>query len=142
MEAATKTVTDNAQTVTQNTQIVASNTASASASAESAKTFADNAAQSAKSVEDASEQIEQNKKDVDSLKEDIIKLENPLFDFIKAEPTTEIRGKFISGEIGEVITEIENTDYRFLKIDVSKTRKVQVTYFKRDFIQRFFYRCK
>ena len=71
VEAATKTVTDNAQTVAQNTQIVASNTASASASAESAKTFADNAAQSAKSVEDASEQIEQNKKDVDSLKEDL-----------------------------------------------------------------------
>lgn len=71
VEAATKTVTDNAQTVTQNTRIVASNTASASASAESAKTFADNAAQSAKSVENASEQIEQNKKDIDSLKEDI-----------------------------------------------------------------------
>lgn len=69
-----------------------------------------------------------------SLKEDIIKLGNPLFDFIKAEPTTEIRGKFISGELGEVITENEATDYRFLKIDVSKTRKVQVTYFSNGFL--------
>ena len=85
------------------------------------------------------QQIEQNKADIASLKEDIIKLENPLFDFIKAEPTTEIRGKFISGEIGEVITEIENTDYRFLKIDVSKTRKVQVTYFSKGFLYNAFF---
>lgn len=71
---------------------------------------------------------------VGELKSDIIKLENPLFDFIKAEPTTEIRGKFTSGEIGKVITENENTDYRFLKIDVSKARKVQVTYFSNGFL--------
>ena len=71
----------------------------------------------------------ENEQGISSLNEDLIKLEDYTFSYKKTSDFLEIKNKIVSGETGNLITESENTNFRYMKINVSNTKKIIVGYF-------------
>lgn len=72
---------------------------------------------------------EENAKGVSQLKKAIGDIESSTFIYTKTNEFTEVKGKVVTGEIGESIKETDNQAFRYMKIDVSYMRKIMVGYF-------------
>lgn len=73
--------------------------------------------------------IKQNSDYIISVNKDIIKLEDNMFSYKKINNFLKVNGKVVAGEIGSLIAESENASFRYMKIDVSNTKKIIVGYF-------------
>lgn len=97
------------------------------------------AADAAKVGEAVNAEAERAKGVESQIKEDIVKLESPLFDFIKTDNFVEIKDKYVTGEIGETIKEAENTSFRYIKLDVSNTKKIKAIYFAEGWLYNAYF---